>query len=105
MWGCHIHWKTWNFAINPPTQICLNRIENKFIIKIRLKTGYYLQLLMTETIKLLGSTENKIIKDTNGENVPHLEINEVILNPGNIGNNYYQHDSNVLLTFISNKLT
>ena len=60
---------------------------------------------MTEATKLLGSTENKIIKDTNGENVPHLEIDEVTLDPSNIGNNYYQHDSNVLLTFISNKLT
>ena len=29
--------------------------------------------------KLLGSTENKIAKDKNGENVPHLEIAEVIL--------------------------
>ena len=27
-------------------------------------------------MKLLGSTKSKITKDTNGENVPHLEITE-----------------------------
>ena len=30
-------------------------------------------------MKLLGSIENKITKDKNGENVPHLEITEVVL--------------------------
>ena len=30
-------------------------------------------------MKLLGSTENEITKDKNGENVPHLEITEVVL--------------------------
>ena len=34
-----------------------------------IKTGYYLQLLTAEIIKLHGSTENKIIKEKNGENV------------------------------------
>ena len=29
-------------------------------------------------MKLLGSTKNKITRDENGENVPYLEINEVI---------------------------
>ena len=29
-------------------------------------------------MKLLGSTENKITKDQNGENVPHLEITQVV---------------------------
>ena len=42
-----------------------------------MKTENY--LLMPETIKLLGSTKSKITKDENSENVPHLEINEVIL--------------------------
>ena len=40
---------------------------------------YSLELLTSETMKLLGSTKNKIIKDKNGENVPDLEITEVIL--------------------------
>ena len=30
-------------------------------------------------MKLLGSTENKITEDKNGEDVPHLEITEVVL--------------------------
>ena len=34
---------------------------------------------MPETMKLLGSTKNKIIKDKNSENVPHSEISEVVL--------------------------
>ena len=38
-------------------------------------------------MKLLGSTENKMTKDKNDENVPHLEITEVVLVHGNIVNN------------------
>ena len=54
-------------------------------------------------MKLLGSTENKITKDKNGENVPHLEITEVILVHYNIANNDYQQDSRVLYTFVPSK--
>ena len=52
---------------------------------------------------LLGSTENKITKDKNGKNVPHLEITEVVLVHCNIVNNDYQQDSRVLYTFVPNK--
>ena len=54
-------------------------------------------------MKLLGSTKNKITKDKNDENVPHLEITEVVLVHCNIVNNYYQQDSRVLYTFVPNK--
>ena len=54
-------------------------------------------------MKLLGSTENKITKDKNGENVPHLEITEVVLVHCNIVNNDYQQDSIVLYIFVPNK--
>ena len=54
-------------------------------------------------MKLLGSTENKITKDKNGENVPYLEITEVVLVHCNMVNNDYQHDSRVLYAFIPNK--
>ena len=54
-------------------------------------------------MKLLGSTENKISKDKNRENVPHLEIIEVVLVHCNIVNNDYQQDSRVLYTFVLNK--
>ena len=46
-------------------------------------------------MKLLRSTENKITKDKNSENVPHLEITEVVLVHCNIVNNDYQQDSRV----------
>ena len=55
------------------------------------------------TKKLLGSTENKKTKDKNGENVPHLEITEVVLIHCNIVNNDYQQDSRVLCTFVPNE--
>ena len=41
-------------------------------------------------MKFLGSTKSKMIKDKNGENLPHLEINEVALVHCNIVNNHYQ---------------
>ena len=48
-----------------------------------------LELLTSETMKLLGSAKNKITKDKNGENVPHLEISEVVLVHCDIVNNDY----------------
>ena len=60
-------------------------------------------VLTRETMKLLGSTENKITKDKNGENVTHLEVTEVVLVHCNIVNNDCQQDSRVLYTFVRNK--
>ena len=54
-------------------------------------------------MKLLGSTKNKITKQKNGKNVPHLEITEVVLVHCDIVNNDYQQDSRVLYTFVQNK--
>ena len=68
--------------------IYINKIENRNTFKI--KTGYYLELLTPQTIKLLGSTKNEIIKDENGENVAHSEITDVILVHCNIANNSFQ---------------
>ena len=82
-------------------QIYVNKIENRITFKI--KNGYSLELLTQETMKLLGSTKNKITKDKNGENIPHLEITEVVLVHCNMVNNDYQHDSRVLYTFVPNK--
>ena len=72
-------------------RIYVDKIENRITFKI--KAGYQLELLTPEIIKLLGSTKNKITKDTNGENVPDLEITEVVLLRCNIVNNDYQQDS------------
>ena len=69
----------------------------------KIKTAHYLELLTPETMKLLGSTENKITKDKNAQNVSHLEITEVVLVHCNIVNNDYQQDSRVLYTFVPNK--
>ena len=52
-------------------------------------------------MKLLGNTKSKIAKDENGEDVPFLEITEVVLTHCNI--NGYQQDSRVLYTFVPNK--
>ena len=53
-------------------------------------------------MKLLGSAENKITKDKHSENVPHLEIVELVLVHCNLVNTDYQQDSRILLTFVSN---
>ena len=58
---------------------------------------------MPETLKLPGSTKIKIRKDKNGENMPHLEIIEVVLIHYNIVNNDYQQDSRALYIFVPNK--
>ena len=54
-------------------------------------------------MKLIGSTEIKITKDKNGENVPHLEIVELVLVQCNLVNNDYQQDSRISYTFVPNK--
>ena len=54
-------------------------------------------------MELLGSTESKITEDKNGENVPHLEIVEVMLVHCNLVNNDYQKNSRILYTFVPNK--
>ena len=54
-------------------------------------------------MKLLEITESKITKDKNGENVPHLEIVELVLANCNLVNNDYQQGSRILYTFVPNK--
>ena len=81
--------------------IQVNKIKNRIPFKIN--TRYYLERLMPETIKLLGSIKNKITKDKNGKNVPHSEITEVILVYCNIVTSVYQQDSVVLYKFVPNK--
>ena len=56
---------------NPQFQIYPNKFKNKIVFKI--KTGYKLELLTPETIRLLGSKEKFVDKDKNAENVPKLE--------------------------------
>ena len=72
---------------NPSTGIYVSKIENR--ITFRIKNGYYLELLTPEIMKLLGRTESKITEDKSGENVPHLEIAELVLIHCNVVNNNY----------------
>ena len=62
---------------NPSIRTFVNKIENR--ITFTIKSGHYLELLTPETMKLLGSTEKKITKDKNSENMPHLEVVELVL--------------------------
>ena len=73
---------------NSSVQIYVNKIENRATFKI--KNGYILEPLTSETQILLGSTENKTTKGKNGENVAHLEVTEVVLVHYDIVNNDYQ---------------
>ena len=86
---------------NPSIRMYINRIENRITFKI--KNGYYLELLTPETMELLESTESKITKDKNSENVPHLEIVELVLVHCSLVNKDYQQDSRILNTFVPNK--
>ena len=74
-----------------PIEIYPNKIKNRIVFKI--KTGYKLELLTPETMKLLGSTKKDVDKDKDGENVPKLESVEVVLVHCNLVKNDYQHTS------------
>ena len=66
----------------------------------KIETGYYVGLLNRETVKLFGSTKDKMTRNENGENVSNMKIAEVVLVHCNIANNNYQRNSRVLHTFI-----
>ena len=86
---------------NPPIQIYPNKIKNRIVFKI--KTGYKLELLIPETMRLLGSAKKVVDKDKNGDDVPKLESVEVVLVHCNLVKNDYQHTSKVLFSFVPNK--
>ena len=62
---------------NAPILIYTITINNRIVFKI--KSGYKLELLSKETMKLLGSTKYTINADKNSESVPKLENVEVVL--------------------------
>ena len=96
----HILYQTFKFILiisskkhetvtyNSLIRIYVNQTQNS--ITFGIKVGYYLELLTTETVKLLGSTKNKLIKDENSKNVSRLEIAEIVLVNCDIINNDYQ---------------
>ena len=81
-------------AATPPIHVYINKINDRLVFKI--KDGYKLELQTPETMKLLGSTKKLIGKTKNGENVPSLEVVEVVLVQGNLVDNQYQQKSEVL---------
>ena len=97
----NIHKKYEEKTINPSIRIYINKIENRITFKIKIR--YYLELLTPEIMKLLGSTKSKITIDENSENVPYLEITELVLIYWNFLNNSYQQNSRVLYIFVPNK--
>ena len=64
-------------TVNPSMKIYKKKKEKRLTFKI--KTGYYLERLTPETMKLFGSTKSKITKKENGKNEPYLEITEIVL--------------------------
>ena len=86
----------------PSVKIYVNEIKNSITFKI--KNWYSVEILTHVTMKWLGSTENKITENKNGENVPHLETTEVVLVYCNIVNNEYQQDWRVSYTCVLNKI-
>ena len=88
-------------AENPPVQIYPNKIKNRIDFKVN--TGYKLELLSSETMKLLGSAKRDVDKDKDGADVPKLEPVEAVLLHCNLLNNSYQQASKVLFTFVPNK--
>ena len=83
---------------NPPIQIYPNKIKNRIVFKI--KTGYKLELLTPETMRLLGNTKKDVDADKNSEDVPKLESIEVVLVHCNLVRNDYRHSSKVLFSFV-----
>ena len=84
-----------------PILIYANTKTNRIVFKT--KTGYKLELLLKETMKLFESTKDPIDADKNSENVPRLENVEVVLVHCNLVNNSYQQHLRVLFTFVPNK--
>ena len=70
-----------------PINVDTNRINNRLVFKI--KDGYRQELQTPETMKLFGSTKKLIDKTKNGENIPSLEVAEVVLVQFNLVDNQY----------------
>ena len=81
--------------------IYVNEINNRIVFKI--KSGYKLELLSKETMRLLGSSVDTTDQDKNSELVPKLESVDLVLVHCNLVNNSYQQASKVLFTFVPNK--
>ena len=78
----------------------MNKIESRITFKIQ--NGHYLEILTPETMNLFGSTESKITKSKNAENLAHLEVVELVLMHYNLINNDSRFKN---IIYISSKQT
>ena len=60
---------------NPPIQNYPNKVKNRILFKI--KTGYKLELLIPETMKLLGSAKKDVDSDTNSDQKFYLVLFQI----------------------------
>ena len=79
----------------------MNRIKSRIVFRV--KTGCKIELLSSETMKLLESTTEDVDQDKDGEDVPKLKSFEVVLVHRNLLNNNCQQVSKLLFTFVPNK--
>ena len=89
-------------AENPPIQIYSNKIKSRIAFKI--KTGYKLELLSPETMKLLRSAKKDVDKDKDGEDVTKLKSVEVVLVHCTIVTVISKHLKYCLLLYLINNL-
>lgn len=80
---------------NPAIHIYINRI-NKILLP-QIKDTYKIELQTSETIKLFDSTEKVNDKTKYGENVPILEVVEVVLGQCKLTDNHFQKLCHILL--------
>ena len=70
---------------------------------LKIKDGYKLELQIPESMKLFASTKKLIDKTKNRENIPSIEVVEIVLVQCTEADNQYQQKSEVLYTFILNR--
>ena len=84
-----------------PIHVYINRINKRLLFKI--KDRYKLEPQTPETMRSFLSRKELTGEKKNGENVPSLEIVEIVLVQYNLGYNQYQQKSEILDTFTLNK--
>ena len=86
----HIIKKHETLTTIPPIHVYISWINNRLVFEIKDECKPELQT--PETMKLFGSTKESIDKTKNGENVPSLEVVEVVLFQCNLVYNQYQRN-------------
>lgn len=93
----YLQWVNVTVNNNPPIRMCVRKIQNRSIFKVKTITQNFWHL---KQWKLLEGTESKISKSKNGVNIRYLEVIKVVSVHCNIVNNHCQCKSKVLYSFI-----